>query len=184
MCISRTTPRTHLKSHYLKKKCARNASNISIRICTPTPRHTHTHAHTQSSLIPGGGACVGRGMQPHMSPTDGQPSSELSHRGTAPLEDHNFVLFSPHGTWYSGISLANAFASPDLFKRTELFNVQPCSSSRLAVRCCPSTTHRSSSSSPVEATCRFFFQLLIDCTHGCVRFVLVFFSNSARNETA
>lgn len=50
------------------------------------------------------------------------------------------------------------------------FNAQPCSSSRLAVRCCPSTTRRSSSSSPAVATCRFLISALVSLRHKSVWF--------------
>lgn len=138
---------------------------------------------TQSSLTPCGGARVGCGMQPHMSDrwTAELGAVAACHRSTS---WRKLVLFTSRDLIFKDLTIeVNAFASPDLLKRTELFNAQPCSSSLLAVRCCPSTTHRSSSSSPVEATCRFLFRLLVidQSQVSKIWHVLVFFNNTARN---
>lgn len=86
------------------------------------------------------------------------------HRSTS---WRKFVSFSSRDVIFKDLTVeVNAFASPDLLKRTELFNAQPCSPFLLAVRCCPSTTHWSSSSSPAEATCRFLFRLLLIAVTG------------------
>lgn len=89
-------------------------------------------------------------------PTDGQPSSELPPRTTAPLAGESWRFFLLTGPGIQGLRRFG-FSWP--LKRTELLSAQPCLSSLLAVRSCPSTTHRSSSSSPAEATCRFLIRL-------------------------
>lgn len=119
------------------------------------------------------------------SPTHGQRSLELPQRATAPLAEDSTsqpperredtpVFFIPWDFRYKDI-----LVDPPIFfllifsnrKREEpvVFNAQPCSSSRLAVRCCPSTTRRSSSSSPAVATCRFLINALAQFRHKSLR---------------
>lgn len=116
------------------------------------------------------------------SPTHGQRSLELPQRATAPLaEDCTsqprkeewtllcFLFFTPWIFTYKDILVDPRFLLLIVLNRkraeSAVFNAQPCSSSRLAVRCCPSTTRRSSSSSPAVATCRLLINALAQFRH-------------------
>lgn len=122
-------------------------SSLSLSPLTPSPLSVQVAERTSAE-----------GCRLSSPTTHGQRSWEQPPTATAPLakEDEQLCICvdSKKRIHLFSILLLPFFLKPKRANQA-VFNAQPCSSSHLAVRCCPSTTHRSSSSSPAVATCRF-----------------------------
>lgn len=114
--------------------------------------------NTQPAFSPGGRAHRPRDADSHLQQhTDSGAGNSRRQPRLRQLKKANSSAFA--WTLKKRIHLFSILLLPFFLKpkraNQAVFNAQPCSSSHLAVRCCPSTTHRSSSSSPAVATCRF-----------------------------